>query len=286
MFSFCFSPSNNLAMLCCDYCRVDSGTWNLAFDIARTVPNLLVVFTTRPLRSPTPPTYTKITRLKHCTHLTLDLLPKDAMLKLACHKLGVRSIPPDLFELIQKKSGGLPLYIEEVIQTMLERKMVKVENGEVVQLERGGDVLPESMHDVMTGRIDHLPPAQQLVLKLAAAIRMSFFLFVSLFLAVFSLNLLNHIKCAVAGGELKLEVLNAIYPGGSLEVAELGRICTALCEAGFLVPNHDQKGSFQFKHSYLIDTAYKMLSLKQRKEAHAMVCVVVPCCVVLLCVFV
>ncbi len=116
-------------------------------------------------------TYTKITRLKNATLLTLDLLSKDAMFKLACHKLGVHNIPSELFDMIQKKSGGLPLYIEEVIQTMLERKMVKVENGEVVsQSGKQMEVLPDSMQGVMVGRIDHLPPVDQLTLKICSVI--------------------------------------------------------------------------------------------------------------------
>src|SRR5262249_16382943 len=147
---------------------VDSGTWNLAFDISRTVPNLLVVFTTRPLR-PTPVTYTKMTRLKNCTLMTLDLLNKEAMTRLAAYKLGVQSVPADLLTMIQNKSGGHPLYIEEVIQTMLEQKMVRVDNsGNVEILQKSMDVLPDNMQGVMVGRIDRLTTEEQITLKVCA----------------------------------------------------------------------------------------------------------------------
>jgi predicted ATPase len=69
---------------------------------------------------------------------------------------------------------------------------------------------------------------------------------------------------------VKLDLLKAIHPNVANAV-ELARICNSLCEAGFLVPNNDHKGSYQFKHSYLVETAYNMLALERRKDVHATV---------------
>jgi hypothetical protein len=77
-------------------------------------------------------------RLKYSHRLLLDVLSPSAVVALACRRLGVRTLPLELQSLLLEKSQGHPVYIEEVVRSMVEANIIQLQNGEVV---RAGSML-------------------------------------------------------------------------------------------------------------------------------------------------
>ena len=68
--------------------------------------------------------------------ITLEGLSPDSMIKIARQILKVDSIPEPMQQIIRKRSHGVPLWCEELIETMLELQYLKViEQDEVIMEE-------------------------------------------------------------------------------------------------------------------------------------------------------
>ena len=94
---------------------------------------------------------------------------------IGCSLLGVKSMSPDLQELLDRKTDGNPFFVEEVIRSLQEADLI----------ERGGDVaalrrpvakidIPDRVQDVLLGRIDRLDAGARNVLRVAAVFGQEF----------------------------------------------------------------------------------------------------------------
>ena len=74
--------------------------------------------------------------------LELDGLACDEMIKLACQILNLDDLPEQIVEIIRNRSHGVPLWCEELLETMIEMKVLTiVEEDEVIfeEDEEGGE---------------------------------------------------------------------------------------------------------------------------------------------------
>lgn len=109
--------------------------------------------------------------LPYSSRLMVNELSPESSLKLVQNKLGVKSLPPDLAEFIQSKGQGNPFFIEELVNSLLEMRTLRIENG-VCELNDNLDNLgmPDTVQKVVLARIDRLSETVKVTLKVAAAI--------------------------------------------------------------------------------------------------------------------
>jgi class 3 adenylate cyclase len=285
-----------------DLHAIDSGSWELCVDICKLLPNLLIILTTRPLNKIVH--LAKLLRLNNVKSLPLAELNKAQTTKLVCQKLNAQSIPAQLQQEIFAQTNGMPLFVEELVKSMVEQRLISIEGaGRTISYNyhesavnssgiimaglasvkgkavasAGENNVSQTLQNVLIGRIDRLASELQITLKV----------------------------CSVLGAEIKLKVLKAIYPN-NIEKATLKLHLQQLVSAGILqqdsnkgseegspqpsnafsndhlsrvstnLPqnNLNSQESYSFKHTYFIQAAYSMLSLQQRIDLHEKVALV------------
>ncbi|MFQ5409635.1 MAG: adenylate/guanylate cyclase domain-containing protein, partial [Anaerolineales bacterium] len=118
------------------------------------------------------------------TEIELSTLSDFDTQELISRLLAIAEIPDILRQRIQERAGGNPLYVEEVVRTLID-------NGTVVAVERraNGDMqrywqatgdtasmaIPDSLQSLLAARIDRLEEETRSTLQLAAVIGRTFF---------------------------------------------------------------------------------------------------------------
>jgi predicted ATPase/class 3 adenylate cyclase len=236
---------------------LDSRSWSLVVAVAQALvverlPVLLVV-ATRPQDAQQPGwrQLPALLRLPGCERLVLrELAPADVHALLA-ERLGVAAaaIPEQLRALVQERSGGNPLFAEELLAALLDARLVRVEHdGTAIRcsvapgLEEAAGLLPETLQALLLARIDRLPVEQQLTLKVAAVIGPTF--------AYPPLHSTHARHAATDGTALKHEL----------------RTLAALSYTWLEEPEPNL--AYSFKHVLVQEAAYETLLYAQRRELH------------------
>lgn len=129
-------------------CRpdVEGGSWDFRFHAQRNYPHRL-------------------------TEIQLAPLASEQAQRLIRNLLHISDLPDQIQGLVLDRSEGNPLFLEEIVRTLIEEQVLRREGerwtaaGEV---ER--PVIPGLLRGVIAARIDHLPPAAKVVLQHAAVI--------------------------------------------------------------------------------------------------------------------
>lgn len=150
------------------------------------------------------------------------------------------SLPREGQALIQARSGGVPLFVEELTRMVLDSGMVTVEGG-TAQM-RGviaEDSVPGTVYDLLVARIGRLGEEAGLA-QLAS----------------------------VLGNEFTRGFLRAVTPEDSQIDRKLGR----LLELGVLERRGEpREETFRFTHALVRDAAYGLLLRRRRRELHGLV---------------
>jgi class 3 adenylate cyclase/tetratricopeptide (TPR) repeat protein len=175
-------------------------------------------------------------------HLELRLAPlgADAARALLRHLFGPGGLPHATRQLIEEKSGGNPFYIEEVVRALVDAGAVEHREGLFRATEKIDTfVVPGSVQEVVTARLDGLPRPRRRILQAASVI----------------------------GSVFHLDVLRGVVAQGDLD-AEIDEL-----QAGeFLVESDRLPGQeFAFKHPLLRDVTYDGLLEARREELHGAV---------------
>ena len=106
---------------------VDSDSWEFLQDLACD-PNAILVMTMRPLKKGDKQSsaMTEILHHPHTKILTLEGLSPDDMVTLACSFIEVDTVPDLLQQIIRERSHGVPMWCEELVETMVELQYLKV----------------------------------------------------------------------------------------------------------------------------------------------------------------
>ncbi len=129
---------------------------------------LLVLVTRPPL-----PGETALADLIHALDDRIDIAPlsRTETDKLVDAVLGSHEMPHDLSALIFERSGGNPLFVEEIIKTLTGGDVIVESNGVWRPARDYRDFeIPDSIDSVITTRIDGLDPSAKRVLQYAAIV--------------------------------------------------------------------------------------------------------------------
>ncbi len=223
---------------------LDSASWSLVQAISQHMPSVLLVIAVRPLATPVPDAYRALADLPRTRWQRLLPLTREETYELVCQRLGVARAPEEVTALIYEKAQGNPLFTEEMSYTLRDSGLLTITDGVCWIAPNTDDLsslsLPDTIHSVITSRIDRLTPAQQLTLKVASVIGYAF----------------------------KIDVLRAIYPVRE-ERELLGNNLVTLEDLALIQrdPTSTQ-GRYQFKHVITQEVVYQLMPFAQRRQIH------------------
>jgi tetratricopeptide (TPR) repeat protein len=172
------------------------------------------------------------------TALTLHPLSEVDAVAMAGHVLGAGDLPAALRQALLDKAEGVPLFIEEVIKTLVDLGMLR-RDGDGYRVVEGVGALnvPDTIQGIIMARLDRLGEDGKRTVQLASVIGRQF---------------LGRLLQRVAGLTERLtELLEELK---SLEIIyELG-----------LAP----EPAYIFKHALIQDVAYQSLLKERRRELH------------------
>jgi class 3 adenylate cyclase/tetratricopeptide (TPR) repeat protein len=101
----------------------------------------------------------------------LEPVTRSATRELVAHCLGASHAPDELAERIHERTGGNPLFVEEICAALAQQGALRRE-GARVELRGAPDelALPETVQAVVRSRIDRLEPAARDLLRLASVV--------------------------------------------------------------------------------------------------------------------
>ena len=221
---------------------MDDASLQFCARVLDALPGVLLVATLRPM-SPEPPALARLGRGDGREKLALDTLAPDEIVELVRRRLGARTIPVAVKDLIVAKAEGNPFYSEEIAIALREGGVIVIEDGEcqiAVTQELSTLNLPGTVKGVITSRVDRLAPTPQVALKVAS----------------------------VLGRSFDLPTLQAVLPA-TIDAASLPRSLDELQAAELLVPESDDRSRFAFRHALIQETTYNLLPFAQRRPLHA-----------------
>ena len=183
-------------------------------------------------------------RLCRTPPLTLHLGPLsgEETAELARTRLGAKSLPTDLQALILDRSGGNPLFAEELVRLLQDRGLLEERSGRVA-LKPGAEVpLPDSIGALIAARLDLLSAERKALLADAAVVGRSFWAG-----AVAAVG--QHDPARVYEGLMELVAKELVRPER--------------------VSSIEGEAEFAFVHALVCDVSYSRLTLAERATKHA-----------------
>jgi class 3 adenylate cyclase/tetratricopeptide (TPR) repeat protein len=151
------------------------------------------------------------------------------------------SLPEGLGEMIHERTGGNPLFIEEVANSLIEQEVVLIKNRKAALCQSVENIqLPSTVQAVISSRFDRLDGMMQETLRIASVI----------------------------GREFAQRILERVTPS-SKELAKLLQELKALEMIQQI--RISPEAEYIFKHVLTQVVVYESLLLKRRKELHGLV---------------
>jgi adenylate cyclase len=176
--------------------------------------------------------------LRGALEIKLGPLGEDSVWSFMTSLLGGEP-PPGLAATITERTGGNPLFVEELVASLLETEAI-VRDGDTWTMQPGWDAveLPTTIETVLAARIDLLSRPTTMLLQSAAVI----------------------------GRRMRVELLEAV----AADIADVHSRVDELVEKGFLEVAGEDGGAevVIFHHALILDAAYARLLRKTRRAMH------------------
>jgi hypothetical protein len=220
---------------------LDSASWTLALRARREIPSLLLVVTMRPIAAASSDPIA--TMRSDITIRPLGALSRDDARALACERTGALRIADSVAAIVDQRAEGNPLFIEHLTYAMRDSGRIVVENGlcrPATGMENLSSIIPDTVQRVITTRLDQLPPAEAMTLKVASVI----------------------------GQRFALRTLQDIYPFSTDTEQLVGHLNT-LTRLDLVVPiPSGPERAYQFKHVITQEVAYNLMLSAQSRQLH------------------
>jgi predicted ATPase len=172
------------------------------------------------------------------TQITLGRLGGPQVEMMLTSLTGGKGLPADMIEQVLAKTDGVPLFVEELVKTILESGMVREEADHYVLTGPLPPLaFPSTLHDSLMARLDRLSTAKELA-QLGA----------------------------VLGREFSYELLRAV---ALMDETTLQQGMAQLVEAELVFQRGlPPRSWYIFKHALIQDTAYQALLKSTRQQYH------------------
>lgn len=181
--------------------------------------------------------------------LPLEALTPSQAETMIQHVAGDTYLSSDLLKQIVEMTEGVPLFVEELTQMVLEDGALSLASDALDNTTPRSQAtdIPVTLQDLLTARLDELGPAKEIV-QLGATLGREW------------------------TGELLYEVASGIHleDHRSIDLASLKNELDELVEAGILNQNEtsDNQVRYTFRHPLLRETAYQSLLRSRRQQYH------------------
>ena len=172
----------------------------------------------------------------HITRISLNRLGQQEMRALVARISGGSTLPESVIEQVLQRTDGVPLFVEELIKTVLESELVQESGDHKVSTGNPPPMLiPTTLRDSLMARLDRLPQVKD-VAQAAACI----------------------------GREFSYELLASI-----IDTDDLAKKLDLLVDSGLVFRRRSgERDRFVFKHALVQDAAYESLLKSRRKDLH------------------
>jgi predicted ATPase/class 3 adenylate cyclase len=248
------SRSLNLVVRAAQACMAAGGSPQ------RAAPTMLFILALRSLDAthPAMPQLMQLLGLRRARRITLGALSTYDIITLAAVRLGVASadLPAEVGELVRTRAGGNPFFAEELVAALRDEGAIRIETVAIGDANRArcvvsGDLsqaaqsLPATLQGLILGRIDRLPPAERLTLRMAAVIGPTF--------EYRALHYIRNQQAAIDEHALKNQL-------------------RALAAQDFTwLETPEPHLAYRFKHTLTQEAAYQSLLYTQRREIHRLI---------------
>jgi serine/threonine protein kinase/tetratricopeptide (TPR) repeat protein len=152
--------------------------------------------------------------------------------------LKIKGLSPGIKDIIIRKAGGNPFFIEEVVRSFIDERIVEIKDGQFrITKKIDSVIVPDTINEVLMTRIDRLDEETKSLLKIASVIGRNFFY-----------KILCHVAETIEEIDERLDYLKDIQL--ILERTRMGEV------------------EYLFKHALAQEAAYGSILLKKRKELH------------------
>ncbi len=220
---------------------LDSPSWAVIEHAAHS-PGLLIVLAGRPLaEAAIPARAAALVEAGTTVRLLLRPLAETALRRVIEAQLGGSAVPEMLVRIVSDRTQGIPLFVRQVLGALVDRGIVRIEAGTARCDEQAlsAFAVPDTIQGAVISRIDRLTPRQQMTLK----------------------------KASVVGLSFGLEAL-ASADAGDVSAEDLRADIEATVQRG-LVDRRDDGAGFSFSHALVRDAVYGLLPFERRRELHA-----------------
>jgi class 3 adenylate cyclase/tetratricopeptide (TPR) repeat protein len=220
----------------------DSASWGLVHRARREVPELLLVVTTRPVASVHPASAPSLE--PGSKQVRLGVLSHQDAVALAAQRTGASRLAEAVATVVQERAEGNPLFVEQLTYALRDAGQIVVDHGLLRTASGLGDlersIIPDTVQRVITSRIDQLPPAVAMTLKVASVI----------------------------GTRFALRTLAEIHPlAGEADV--LRDHLDALTRLDLVAPAEPaSEPTYEFRHKVTQEVAYNLMPSAQSRQLH------------------
>jgi class 3 adenylate cyclase/ABC-type cobalamin/Fe3+-siderophores transport system ATPase subunit len=175
----------------------------------------------------------------HVTFLTLSRLPRRQSAELIATMTRGKTLPPEVQQAILAKTDGVPLYIEELTENLLETELLaEGTDSFALKAPLKDMIIPDSLQALLMERVDRLGPIKEIA-QIGAAI----------------------------GREFTYELLRATV---EITDSELNSALDRFVASGLILQEGERSLSrYRFKHMLVQEAAYNTLPKKSRRLLHA-----------------
>lgn len=173
----------------------------------------------------------------HVTHHSLDRLSRRDGRVLTNRMTGGKALPANVLEQILERTDGVPLFVEELVKTVLESGLVREVEGRFVSESVLSPVaIPTTLKDSLMARLDRLSPVKE-VAQAAACIGREF---------------TSAVLASIVGADGLDEKLDQLVNAGLIFRRGSG-----------------DRTRYIFKHALVQDAAHESLLVSRRQQLHA-----------------
>ena len=175
----------------------------------------------------------------HVTFLTLSRLPRRHSAELIATMTGGKVLPPEVQQAILAKTDGVPLYIEELTENLLQSGLLaEGTDSFTLRAPLKEMAIPDSLQALLMERVDRLGPDKEIV-QIGAAV----------------------------GREFTYELLRAT---ADVTDSQLNNALDLFVTSGLILQEGERPLSrYHFKHTLVQEAAYNTLPKKSRRFLHA-----------------
>ena len=203
--------------------------------------------------------------------IALTTLSSSDSQKLLESILAFEDLPPELKKIILDKASGNPLYLEEVVRTIIDDKSIEYRDGRWVLVKEVENIrISGTIQDIIISRIDKLEEETKNVLQCASVIGRSFEynILSSLLTEDMTSNMPQLSQAAVS--QKMLEIQESISVPQNRNYF-LDQHLDELEKMDFIYREKNTEHTFRFKHILIQDMVYDMLLIERRKKLHEIV---------------